>query len=84
VDVYAAGVIFLEMCHPFGTQMERITELTALQRRRVPAPLRADHPLLADFVLWCTSADASLRPTVEEVYFYLYLYLYLYIYIYLL
>lgn len=67
VDVYAAGVIFLEMCHPFGTQMERITELTALQRRKVPAPLARDHPELAEFILWCTEPEVNLRPTVEEV-----------------
>lgn len=67
VDVYAAGVIFLEICHPFGTQMERIVELTALKQRKVPAALERDHPQLAEFILWCTAAEATQRPTVEEV-----------------
>jgi len=43
--------------------------------------MSADHPLLADFVLWCTSADASLHPTVEEVSIYLSIYLSIYTYI---
>jgi serine/threonine protein kinase len=67
VDVYAAGVIFLEMCHPFGTQMERIAELTALKQHKVPSALEAEHPQLAHFILWCTAPDAAQRPTVEEV-----------------
>ena len=36
VDVYSAGIIFLEMVHPVGTQMERIVMLSALQRRALP------------------------------------------------
>ena len=36
VDVYSAGIIFLEMVHPVGTQMERIVMLSALQRRKLP------------------------------------------------
>ena len=36
VDVYSAGIIFLEMVHPVGTQMERIVMLSALQRRELP------------------------------------------------
>ena len=34
VDVYSAGVIFLEMCYPLNTQMERVKVLSALQRLR--------------------------------------------------
>jgi len=67
VDVYALGVIFLELCCPFGTAMERITELTALQRRCVPRALAAAAPQLAEFVLWCTATDPRERPTAEEV-----------------
>ena len=45
--------------------------------------MSADHPLLADFVLWRISADASLRPTVEEVSIYLPIYLSIHAYLYL-
>ena len=36
VDIYSAGVLLLEMFHPFATQMERFHVLTALQRHVLP------------------------------------------------
>jgi len=64
VDVYSAGIIFLEMVHPVGTQMERIVMLSALQRRELPRELAQTD--VGEFVLWLTSAAAADRPRLGK------------------
>jgi len=65
VDVYSAGIIFLEMVHRVGTQMERIVMLSALQRRELPPELTGTP--VGDFVLKLTSITAAARPSVEQI-----------------
>jgi len=67
VDVYSAGVIFLEMCFPLSTQMERVQVLSNLQHSDLPITLRRQQPEIADFVLWLTAEHPTDRPSVDDV-----------------
>jgi len=39
VDMYSLGIMFFEMCEPFGTAMERIRALQAIRERKHELPL---------------------------------------------
>lgn len=60
-DVYALGVIALELAHPFATAMERAVVLGAY--RASGALPRVVSAADAALVRWLTNLDASTRPT---------------------
>lgn len=66
-DIFALGVILLELCCPFSTMMERSQVLTGVRHGVVPQKARQHFPMEMDLVLRMTSIDPSERPTSEEV-----------------
>ncbi|GMF26229.1 unnamed protein product [Phytophthora lilii] len=66
-DIFALGVILLELCCPFSTMMERSQVLTAVRHGVVPQKARQHFPMEMDLVLRMTSIDPGERPTSEEV-----------------
>jgi translation initiation factor 2-alpha kinase 1 len=66
-DIFALGVILLELCCPFGTMMERSQVLTGVRHGVVPQRAREHFPMEMDLVLRMTSIDPGERPTSEEV-----------------
>ncbi|GMF48009.1 unnamed protein product [Phytophthora fragariaefolia] len=66
-DIFALGVILLELCCPFSTMMERSQVLTGVRHGVVPQKAREHFPMETDLVLRMTSIDPGERPTSEEV-----------------
>uniref|UniRef100_M4B2S6 non-specific serine/threonine protein kinase n=1 Tax=Hyaloperonospora arabidopsidis (strain Emoy2) TaxID=559515 RepID=M4B2S6_HYAAE len=66
-DIFALGVILLELCCPFRTMMERSQVLTGVRHGVVPQTPRQHFPMEIDLVLRMTSIDPSERPTSGEV-----------------
>ncbi|CAI5722994.1 unnamed protein product [Hyaloperonospora brassicae] len=66
-DIFALGVILLELCCPFSTVMERSQVLTGVRHGVVPQKPRQHFPMEIDLVLRMTSIDPSERPTSGEV-----------------
>lgn len=66
-DIFALGVILLELCCPFSTMMERSQVLTAVRHGVVPQKARQQFPMEMDLVLRMTAIDPVERPTSEEV-----------------
>lgn len=66
-DIYALGVILLELCCPFSTMMERSQVLTGVRHGVVPQKARQNFAMEMELVLRMTSIDPSDRPTSEEV-----------------
>ncbi|CAI5727276.1 unnamed protein product [Peronospora destructor] len=66
-DIFALGVILLELCCPFSTMMERSQVLTGVRHGVVPQKARQNFPMEMDLVLRMTSIDPGERPTSEEV-----------------
>lgn len=66
-DVFALGVILLELCCPFSTMMERSQVLTGVRHGVVPQKARQHFPMEMELVLRMTSIDPGERPTSEEV-----------------
>ncbi|ETI57386.1 PEK protein kinase [Phytophthora nicotianae P1569] len=66
-DIFALGVILLELCCPFSTMMERSQVLTGVRHGVVPHKARQHFPMEMDLVLRMTSIDPGERPTSEEV-----------------
>ena len=61
VDVYAAGVVFLEMLYTLSTQMERVHVLSDLQRGVLPASMARTQPKIVDFILSLTAPSPNDR-----------------------
>ncbi|KAE9227744.1 hypothetical protein PF004_g11280 [Phytophthora fragariae] len=66
-DIFALGVILLELCCPFSTMMERSQVLTGVRHGVVPQKAREHFPMEMDLVVRMTSIDPGERPTSEEV-----------------
>ncbi|RLN53115.1 hypothetical protein BBJ29_005641 [Phytophthora kernoviae] len=66
-DIFALGVILLELCCPFSTMMERSQVLTGARHGVVPQKARQQFPMEMDLVLRMTAIDPGERPTSEEV-----------------
>ncbi|KAF4044771.1 Protein kinase domain [Phytophthora infestans] len=66
-DIFALGVILLELCCPFSTMMERSQVLTGVRHGVVPHKARQHFSMEMDLVLRMTSIDPGERPTSEEV-----------------
>lgn len=66
-DIFALGVILLEMCCPFSTMMERSQVLTGVRHGVVPQRALQHFPAEMTLVLRMTAIDPAERPTSEEV-----------------
>jgi translation initiation factor 2-alpha kinase 1 len=66
-DIFALGVILLELCCPFTTMMERSQVLTAVRHGVVPQKTLQKFPMEMALVLRMTAIHPSERPTSEEV-----------------
>ncbi|KAI9915037.1 hypothetical protein PsorP6_007020 [Peronosclerospora sorghi] len=66
-DIFALGVILLEVCCPFVTMMERAQVLTSVRHGVVPPRARELFSREMELVLRMTSIEPSERPTSEEV-----------------
>ncbi|RLN92022.1 hypothetical protein BBJ28_00008460, partial [Nothophytophthora sp. Chile5] len=66
-DIFALGVILLELCCPFSTMMERSQVLTGVRHGVVPQKARQQFPTEMELVLRMTAIDPAERPTSEEV-----------------
>ncbi|GAB7362444.1 hypothetical protein MBLNU230_g2766t1 [Neophaeotheca triangularis] len=71
VDMYSLGIMFYEMCEPFGTAMERIRSLQAVRERKheLPEPYRPGGDKAAQGVLveCLVSHKSSERPSSHEL-----------------
>ena len=65
VDIYSAGVLLLEMSHPFSTGMERVVVLSNLQRRQLPKAMD-DRPE-GELILSMTDESPAHRPSVDAL-----------------
>ena len=61
VDIYSAGVLLLEMCHPFSTLMERVVVLSHLQRHNLPSEMVGTPE--GELILSMTQARCHLEPS---------------------
>lgn len=62
-DIYALGIVILELLHPFASQADRTDTIRQLTTQRV-IPLNDDE---TDMILSMTHPDPSKRPTAEEL-----------------
>lgn len=60
-DIFALGVILLELCCPFGTMMERSQVLTAVRHGVVPQKALQRYPAEMALVLRMTAVDPAER-----------------------
>ena len=65
VDIYSAGVILLELCHPFSTDMERFIVLSNLQRHVLPKPMNGTPA--GELIQKMTHELPSQRPSVDAL-----------------
>jgi len=67
VDIYALGIIFLEMFHPFTTAMERTKILSQLRSKILPPYIFENYPEESKFILSLTNDDHTQRPSCSEI-----------------
>lgn len=60
-DIFALGVILMEMCCPFGTMMERSQVLTAVRHGVIPQRALREYPVEMALVLSMTATDPAER-----------------------
>ena len=65
VDIYSAGVILLELCHPFATDMERFVVLSNLQRHVLPKHMNSTPA--GELIQKMTHELPSQRPSVDAL-----------------
>ena len=68
VDIFSLGLIFLELCIPFSTQMERIRAILDVKRQVFPPNFISDCPMEYDLVKQMTSVSAAQRPTTRGIF----------------
>jgi CheY-like chemotaxis protein len=66
-DVYALGVLFLELFCPLPDEADRASVLAALRHRILPSQVLASRPREAAFVTALVHPDAALRPTIDAI-----------------
>eukprot|EP00656_Telonema_subtile_P054316 TRINITY_DN8093_c0_g1_i1.p1 TRINITY_DN8093_c0_g1~~TRINITY_DN8093_c0_g1_i1.p1 ORF type:complete len:591 (-),score=90.69 TRINITY_DN8093_c0_g1_i1:23-1795(-) len=67
-DVYALGVVLLEMYCEFSTQMERINVISRLRSHwELPGELLLSSPVESALILAMTHPDPNQRPTADEI-----------------
>ncbi|KAL5471354.1 hypothetical protein EMCRGX_G029461 [Ephydatia muelleri] len=67
VDIFALGVIFFELHHPFRTEMERAKVLEDLKKCKFPQGFRNDAPTLVQFTEWLMVINPAKRPSAKEI-----------------
>ncbi|KAI9228903.1 MAG: kinase-like domain-containing protein, partial [Piptocephalis tieghemiana] len=67
VDVFALGILFLELYHPFETLMERAHVLQGMRQGELPPAFVEQWPREAAFILWMTAQDPTGRPTLRQI-----------------
>ena len=67
-DIYALGIIFVELFQPFSTYMERAVVLTRLRSQlQMPADMMAKFPLESAFALRLLAPNPEDRPSAEDI-----------------
>lgn len=67
-DIYALGIILLELFHIFPTAMERAVVLTQLRNKLlIPQEMRRRFPLVSELVSSMISHNPANRPTAQEI-----------------
>ena len=66
-DIFALGVVLLELCCPFSTMMERSQVLTAIRHGVVPQQALKKYPAEMALVLRMTALEPTERPSAAEV-----------------
>lgn len=66
-DVYSLGIIFFEMFSVFGTQMERIQQLSNLRKNTLPKNFLLNLPKESALVMSMIAQGSEDRPTVAEI-----------------
>ena len=66
-DMYALGIILLELCSFFPTGMERIMALADLRRGVLPEGFEAAWPAQSKLIRWMMHADPDKRPNCKEI-----------------
>lgn len=66
-DIFALGIILLEMFQPFLTSMERVEALSAVRKRILPTGLEARHPGVCRLIALLTHPDPRKRPSAREL-----------------
>ena len=66
VDIYSAGVVLLEMCHPFSTGMERVIVLSDLQLKHALPSGMVNTPE-GELILSMTHESPDHRPSIDEL-----------------
>ena len=68
VDIYAIGLIFLELCCIFSTQYEKITTFSNLRKyHTLPDEVFNYYPLESKLILSMTQKLPENRPSIKEV-----------------
>ncbi|EQC30010.1 PEK protein kinase [Saprolegnia diclina VS20] len=67
-DIFALGVMLLELCSSFSTIMERVQVLTAVRHGVVPAAAQMAFPLEMGLVAKMTALDPRDRPSADDIF----------------
>ncbi|XP_002128488.2 eukaryotic translation initiation factor 2-alpha kinase 3 [Ciona intestinalis] len=67
IDIFALGLIFFELIHSFGTQMERILHLSDARKLKFPIQFLNNYPKESKLTHRMLSHKASDRPSANEV-----------------
>ena len=68
VDIYACGLILLEMCGCFETLMERRESIINLRKmRKINENIVKKYELESELILWMTNPNINERPSAGEI-----------------
>ena len=68
VDIYACGLILLEMCGCFETLMERRESIINLRKmRKINENIVKKYELESELILWMTNPNINERPSAAEI-----------------
>jgi translation initiation factor 2-alpha kinase 4 len=67
VDIFSLGLIFLELCIPFSTQMERIRTLQDAKMHIFPPRFNRELPSESELVHKMTNLDPAARPFTKDI-----------------
>uniref|UniRef100_A0AAF5PKP0 non-specific serine/threonine protein kinase n=1 Tax=Wuchereria bancrofti TaxID=6293 RepID=A0AAF5PKP0_WUCBA len=67
VDVYSAGIVFFELCIPFGTQMERLEAIGELKKGKMTEEFKTSFPDEAKLIKEMCKEDPQERIHAFEI-----------------
>ncbi|OQR97255.1 eukaryotic translation initiation factor 2-alpha kinase [Achlya hypogyna] len=67
-DIFALGVMLLELCSSFATIMERVQVLTAVRHGVLPAAAQMAFPVEMGLVAKMTALDPRDRPSADDIF----------------